>query len=283
MPTPTPVHLSPEALEFFGFKDDPFADPDVPIGWSSPALDAVRKQLVDAVRKQRMIAIVGEAGAGKSTLRRLVVAQLRNHARFIQPSTLARGRIDTTVLTEAIVRELAGRSTSSMSTERRSHLLQTTLAERRAAGDFPTLVIDEAHRLRTRGTEREPSPLIALKTLWDSSFTGRNLAIILAGQPILEHELLHNIELVEVARRMQIIRMPALDPKRPGAGAADYLAWRLKRVNGDLVTLFDGDAIAALQSECATPLAVYDTASRLLSYAHSIGATQVKATFLARC
>ncbi len=278
----SPVQLSDDALAHYGLREDPFADPEPGTAWAG-ALDPIRRQITTAVRRQQMIAVVGEPGAGKSTLLRTAMAQLRQHARCIQPSTLARGRVDTTVLTEAIVRELAGRTTSSMSTERRSFILQQVLTERRAAGDFPVLIIDEAHRLRTRSTEREPSPLIVIKTLWDSSFTSRNLAVVLAGQPPLEEELLNNAELVEVRKRVAIIRMPRLVGARNGATAADYLHWRLQRVGGALPTLFAADAIAALNADCACPLDVHVVASRLLAYAHSLGRKQVEAAMLARC
>lgn len=224
------------------------------------------------VTRRGMAALTGDPGSGKSTiLRHLHAKYLRDQrVKIIAPASLNRGRVTHAVLSVAILRDLIGRDTTSMSMEARDELLRSTLAEQVSAGRFPLLLIDEAHLLR-------PDALIALKHLWDSHMLLQQLAILLIGQPPLAARLREDPSLKEVVGRMRLLAMGKINDDVVG-----YLRWRFAKVGGDADKVFTADAYRALAVRCEGPLWVGNKAVAAMRYAREHADDQVTAAAVGR-
>ncbi len=261
--------LDPATIKHFGLRDDPFAPPATPDEMHLPGtLVAFETRLETAIRRRGIVALTGPAGAGKSTITRRLWGRCarQQKIRLISPAIEDRRKITHTVLGIAILRDLLKRETASYSAEARSDLLRTTLRERQEEGEYPVLVIDEAHHLSIQG-------LLAVKHLWDSHTLFRQLAVIMVGQPLLAARLRSDPALAEVGGRTEILE---LRPYRANE-VRDYLAWRLKRVGAELSEVFDDAAISAIALSARFPLWINNTAAAALTNAHAVSDRRVTA------
>lgn len=273
----TAQFLDPEVRTHFGFTEDPFEGPESPEHiWQPPSLKRVESIVIDSVRTRRILAVIGEPGMGKSTLMRRITARFTTdralqHNRLVAPATLDRRQVTSTALAVAIIRDLTGKETSSWAAEHRSELLRATLAEMGRQGVTPVLVIDEAHLLR-------PAGLLAIKQVWDSTLSWKELAVILVGQPRLRTDLRTDTGLREVAGRTLFVELPSLNE----GSAADYLRWRFGRLNIDADRIFAPDAYKALALRGPSPMQLHSIAIASLTYAASMGDPRVTAVHVGR-
>lgn len=267
-------YLDPEELEFFGLQDDPFQEPEDPEDiWLSDALAHIEQAIWRAVQHRQILALVAPSGAGKSTLLRRFYgrAGTMKQLRLVAPATLDRRRVTHAALATAIVRDLTGRETSSMSMEQRDLLLRSTLEDQDSAGIRVALLIDEAHLLNGQA-------LLGLKHLWDSHTLFRQLAVLLVGQPVLESRLRTDPTLRELTGRTRILAVPALRPE----DVASYLRWRLSRVGGTADDIFDESAVKALSAMGEAPLWINNKAALAMRYARTLGDRRISAAHVGR-
>lgn len=271
-------YLEPEDLAHFHLAADPFDDDLDPENvYLSPRLQGVERALLSAIQRRQIVALVGAPGAGKSTmLRRLFARSAREkRVRLISPASLDRSKLRHAPLTVAILRDLIGRDTGAMAMESRDVLLRETLADQVASGQFPVLLIDEAHRLH-------PEALLAIKHLWDSHTLFRQLAVLLIGQPALQERLRGDPALRELTGRTRILELGDMR-----AEVADYLRWRFSRVQTDpsfagADQVFDAGAYKALALRGEGALWINNLAVRAMRYAASLGDTRVTSTHVGR-
>lgn len=261
-----PRHLSRDPLtdaelQYWGLQADPFDDGESPEDvWMPPYLARVAAALERAIMARQILALVGTSGSGKSTLLRRLYAQRGGdkRIRLIAPAALDRAKITPAVLAVAILRDLTGRDTSSMGQEARSELLRATLRERDEAGEYPVLVIDEAHDLSA-------SALIAIKRIWDSHLLFRQLGVILVGQPGLADRLRKDSRVAEVHGRARIAELAPLSEQ----ATRTYIKWRFARVNGpDPDELFAADAWRVLALSGQHPLWINNLAAASMREAY---------------
>lgn len=264
----TPLEfLDEDALAHFGLENDPFLGTDGPEDlFMHPGLKATERAVKAAIRNRHIIAIVGEPGAGKSSLIRRVWAQLRREERIrlISLASLNRQQVTPNSISVAILRDLIGKDTSAMQNEARSELLRRTLEDQDQQGCFPALFIDEAHLLPSEA-------LIAIKQVWDSHVLYRQLAVVMVGQPKLHERLLNDTRLREVTGRTQIIQIPAMSRV-----TAEYLSWRFSRVGADAAAIFSADAIKALGARGEHALWINNLAVRAMRAAKRLGDKRVE-------
>lgn len=278
METSSRAYLTPDALTHFGLALDPFDDPPSPDDcWLPPAVLANEHQLVAAVRRRNIVVLTGEVGAGKSiALRRLFFRMSADkNVKLIAPASIDRSKLTETALSVAILRDLTGKDCSSMAMEARSELVRAQLAAESKAGNYPVLLIDEAHKLTNKG-------LIALKQVWDSHIMFRQVAVVLVGQPPLAKRLRQDVTLKEVTLRALMIEAPAFEAKTQGGTVADYLRWRFSRVNADANRAFSADAYTALGVRTEYPLVANNLAIRAMLYAAHHGDPTVTAGHVGR-
>lgn len=256
--------LTKPALKFHGLKKDPFAgDPEnADEYFFPPELDKVYDRAEATVEKRRFMAIVGEIGSGKSTLRHRLQAELSADAtvRMIWLDSGDFEDLKFADLTSLILLEL-GHTPKRIKIER-GYQLTSKLRELSDNGIRVTLAIDEAHRLSDKA-------LSALKLFWEKGQPkdggyNRFLGVLLFGQPALETRL-QNYQFREVVERLQIERMPKFEKL-----AGDYLAHRLASVGGDINSSFAPEAVAELAKQANTPLALGNLANAALMAAYSV-------------
>lgn len=279
--------LTPQARRHFSLTSDPFADPvtaaDV---YLSPDMRYVRESMYQVARNGGFLGVIGESGAGKTTLREELTDRIRREEQaviVIEPYVLAMEGTDATGKTlrsqhiaEAIMASVAPLARIKSSPEARFRQLHESLRDSSRAGHSHVLIIEEAHSL----------PLPTLKHLkrFRELKDGLRplLSIILIGQPELGLKLSeHNPEVREVVQRIELVQLPTL-----GTHLDAYLAHRFQRLGLPLEKIADRAAIDALRTKLTPargegsllyPLAVHNAMAASMNRAADLGVPQVTA------
>ncbi|MGB5147480.1 MAG: AAA family ATPase [Porticoccaceae bacterium] len=282
--------LTSAARRHFNLPGDPFADPttadDV---FLSPDIRYVRESMHQVARHGGFLAVIGECGSGKSTLREELIDRLRREERaviVIEPYVLAMEGTDTIGKTlrsqhiaEAIMACVAPLARTRRSPEARFRQLHESLRESGRAGHSHVLIIEEAHSL----------PLPTLKHLkrFRELKDGLRplLSVILIGQPELAVKLSeHNPEVREVVQRIEIVHLPTLGPS-----LGDYLTHRFNRLGVALDQVLERAALDALRSKLTPsrgddsllyPLAVHNALAAAMNRAADLGVPVVNADLM---
>lgn len=282
--------LTQAARQHFALSRDPFADPETSADvWLSPELRYVREAMYQTARHGGFIAVVGESGAGKTTLREELIDRLQRDDQaviVIQPYVLAMEGTDSKGKTlkaqhiaEAIMACVAPLAPMRSSPEARFRQLHQSLRDSGRAGHSHVLLIEEAHSL----------PMVTLKHLkrFRELKDGLRplLSVILIGQTELALKLSeHNPEVREVVQRIEMIHVPALDNDLEA-----YLHHRFGRISIALDKIFAKGAIEALRAKLTPtrasgtmlyPLAVHNLVTAALNAAAGLGVPLVTAELI---
>lgn len=264
--------LTPDACRFHGLAFDPFDIDRLPVGdelFRNKELDSIAARLVDAVRYQRFVSVIGDVGTGKTLLKLRLEAELERigGCRLIYPEFFDMSQVTVGGIASLILTEL-GQKVPRDKTQRASRV-RRVLADMLAEGTSVALVLDECHRL-------DDSVISALKNFWEltNGRTSRVLGIILFGQPSFVEARLRDVRFREIKQRVQVIEMPEL--KR---SAASYLEHKLSVAGGDLKKLFEDAAVKKLCKYADTPLAIGNLANEALMEAYRQEEKQVSASF----
>jgi type II secretory pathway predicted ATPase ExeA len=208
----------------------------------------VREAAWDKVKHGGFMAIVGESGAGKSTIREEMIDRIQRESlpvHVIEPYVLAMEDNDTKGKTlraqhiaEAIMATVAPLEATKSSPEARFRQLHKCLKESGRAGQSHVLVIEEAHSL--------PIPTLKhLKRFIELKDGLRPLVtIILFAQPELLLKLNeHDPNVREVVQRIEIVNLPPLNTELDG-----YLKHRFDRIGVPVARVLDTTAIDALRA-----------------------------------
>lgn len=290
--------LSPAARKAFKLFTNPF-DGEVTTEaqmYCNAEIAYVREVCHQTALHGRFVAIVGESGAGKSTVQADFEARIQRDNRqvvVIKPSVLGMDEragqgctVRSTDILAAILTTLDPQARVPQQAEARSTLVHRMLADSAAAGFLHLLLIEEAHSM-------PDATLRHLKRLHEMR-TGRRplLGILLLGQPELLGKLdTRRAALREVAQRCEVVQMLPLDDD-----VAAYLAHRAACAGRRLDEFVDGAGLAALRERLtvkrpdaagrkqacslAYPLAVNNMMTAALNLAADIGAPLVTADVL---
>lgn len=298
--------ITQKALQAFGLPRSPFVDDiqsreDV---YHTPAVRYARAALMDAARHHGFVALVGESGAGKTTLVEELEQRLIDEGQdvlVIRPYVLAMEGSDSkgktlraTHIAEAIAHALDPQLRIKSSPQARFAQLHQLLQGSRRAGRRHLLVIDEAHCL----------PLATLKHLKRflelKDGLARVMGVALVAQPELR-QVLHsqNPEVREVMQRCEIVELPPLDADLEG-----YIAHKFARFDLKPEQVFEPDAFNALRARLIRlprgarlgsaaasggavstcyPLAVHNLVARAMNAAAAAGYPRVDADVVAAC
>lgn len=280
--------LSPAARQHFRLARDPFTECREPADvFLSPDSRYVREAMWGTVRHGGFLAVVGESGAGKTTLREELLERIaRDEPSVIvcQPYVLAMEDKDTVGKTlrshhiaECIVRNVAPLAPPRSSPDARFHQLHQVLLDSARSGMRHTLLIEEAHCL--------PIPTLKhLKRYLELKDGMRPLlSIILLGQPELVLKLdERNPQVREVAQRVELVHLAPLDQH-----LGDYLRQRFQRAGADLGSVIDESGLDALRARLTPraghqgggsllyPLAVHNALAAAMNAAAELGAPKV--------
>lgn len=291
--------LTQEARQHFGSVRDPFVNEmggteDV---FLSDDIRYVRAAVRQTAKHGGMLAVTGESGSGKSTIRKDLQAWIEQSSEnviVIEPyvvgmsATSKSGRpLLAADITGAVIRALSPSATPRVGLERRTEQMHTMLRESARVGNKHVLIIEEAHDLAV--------PTIkSMKRFYELEDGFKKLmSILLIGQPELAVKLSDkNPEVREVVQRCELATLPPLDNN-----VAAYLAHKFKRVGVDVNKVLAPDAVdairevlrrnvtenlgggkkqAKLQSLCY-PLAINNLVTSAMNKAVQIGAPLVTA------
>lgn len=265
--------LSFEAIDFFGFDRDPFAlesDPRTPEEtYTNSTIDRVFRRLEDAISFQGFIAVLGEIGAGKSTLKSRLLAKYRDgkKVQLLFPKFAEMAVLDPSSIVYFFL-DYFGQPKPQRRVQAQRNL-EALLKEFNDRGTHVCLGIDECHRLSDK-------TLTALKNFYELGTGGyeRYLGLMLMGQPQFEQRLL-SAGFREIAERLEIVRMPST-----AKFAKDYMGHRLELVGADVNKLFDAGAIKAIAAQVGTPLGIGNLANKALNDAAKAMEKQITARFV---
>ena len=243
------ANLTQAAKQHFGLPRSPFVDEikDASDVFATPDIKYVREGMLQTALYGGFIAVVGESGAGKTTLREDLSDRLARENRpviMIEPYVLAmedndiKGKtLKSSHIAEAILESVAPGTNPKRSPEARFRQVHRALQESAKAGNKHVLIIEEAHGM--------PIPTLKhLKRFFElKNGFERLLGIILIGQTELAQKLSENNPHVrEVVQRCELLTLQPLEDGRLG----QYLKFRFSRVGKDIQDVLDDSAIEAI-------------------------------------
>ncbi|HMN55610.1 MAG TPA: AAA family ATPase [Ottowia sp.] len=254
----------------------------------------VREQAWQCSQLGGFVAIVGESGAGKTTVQADLEARLQADSRgviVIKPSVLgmeessANGhKIKATDILHAIITTLQPEAAVPQTLQARTVRAAKMLAASAEAGAQHLLVIEEAHGL-------PDATLKHLKRLHELRQGRRSLlGILLLAQPELKMRLANGLRtgtLREVAQRIEMVELLPLD-----ADLQAYLRCRAEAAGAKLPDLVDDGAVEQLRTRLTRktsngavsmcyPLAVNNMLTRALNTAAELGVPTVSRDVIA--
>lgn len=239
---PENAMLTQKAKQHFHLFQDPFTDDvlrpeDV---FSSADQQYVKGAMYQTAKRGGFIAVIGESGAGKTTLRKDLLDRINREEpsiRIVFPQIIDKTRINASSICDAILDDMHVQPKSSL--EAKARQIKTLLANSSRNGNSHCIMIEEAHDIPL-------STLKYLKRFWEMEDGFRKLvSIILIGQPELKNNLNEQLhpEIREVARRCELIELQPL-----GQNLDKYLELKFQRVGKQLPEIFDPSAYDAIRN-----------------------------------
>ncbi len=243
--------LTMSAKKHFGLFESPFTS-DIRSGnelFLSNDVHYVRETLLHTAKHGGFVAVTGESGAGKTTLKRDLIDRIAKENQpiiVIEPYVLAtedndiKGKTLKSVhIAESILHALAPLENAKRSPEARFRQIHQLLKESHKAGNKHLLIIEEAHSL--------PLPTLKhLKRFFElEDGYQKLLGIVLIGQNELALKLSEqNPAIREVVQRCEIATLDPIAPNELGS----YLSHRLGKQK-PLNQLIDESGILAMTNK----------------------------------
>jgi len=281
--------LTMQARKQFGLVRDPFTD-DVQQADDVYLTESHRfaaEYFYQTAKVGGMLAIIGESGSGKTTVRRLAIDRMNQEGqkvKVIAPRIIDKGRLTASLICDAIIADCSTEH-PKRTLEAKARQIERILMHSSRSGWSHVLVIEEAHDITIQ-------TLKYLKRFWELEDGFKKLlAIVLVAQPEMKAKLdeSSNWEAREVIRRMEIVEIEPLDD---GKELSEYLALKFRRVGADpakVMTTNTGEALAMrLRRQgpqkkvhsIAYPLLVNNWMRKALNLAAELGAKQVDAEII---
>ncbi|MDR1316553.1 MAG: AAA family ATPase [Spirochaetales bacterium] len=234
--------LNLTARKNFGIFRDPFTD-DVITAADVYLNDGSRfaaEYLFQTAKAGGMLALIGESGSGKSTIRRLAADrwQLEDQkVRVISPRIIDKGRLTAGLICDAVIADCSTEK-PRRTLEAKARQVEKILTNSSRSGFSHILMIEEAHDLSVQ-------TLKYLKRFWELEDGFKKLlAIVLIGQVEMKGKLdeSRNWEAREIIRRMEVLELEPLDSR----DIAAYLDLKFARLNKERKAVFTDGACEAL-------------------------------------
>lgn len=198
----------------------------------------------DVARNQGILAVVGDSGAGKSVLRRVLLDELEKDGDVttIQPKIIDKSRATAASICDAIIIEISSEK-PKRSMEDKARQVERLLMGAFHGGQRHVLIIEEAHDLTI--------PVMKyLKRFWElEAGFSKLLGILLIGQTELNARLdeRRHYELREFIRRCMVVEMSPLEHD-----LGQYLRHKFERCGVDIDRVITKEAIVEMNLRLGT-------------------------------
>lgn len=235
--------LTMKAYQKFGLFQDPFQG-DVTKAEDVFLTDETRfiaEFLYQTAKVGGMVALLGESGSGKTTIRRYAMDRIQSEGqkiKIIAPRSIDKARLTTSAICDAIIQDCSAEK-PRRTIEAKSRQVERILTNSSRAGYNHVLMIEEAHDLSI-------PTLKYLKRFWELEDGFKKLlAIVLIGQVEMKAKLdeSQNWEAREVIRRIEVLE---LKPLGTGKEVADYLDIKFKRLGKERVKIISDGGCEAI-------------------------------------
>lgn len=240
--------ISHAASKLFSLREDSFGElKNQHEMWVSPNTLRIREHMLSTAMNGGFLAVIGESGSGKSSIRKDMESRIANDNHPItlaKPYMIAAEDTDTkgkvlksSHIAESILSEIAPGEKLKASPEAKFRQLHKHLKESHKSGRHVCILIEEAHSL----------PIATIKHLkrlheMEIGYT-KLLGIILIGQPELLNKLNErNAEVREVVQRCEVISVPPLEEK----DLSDFINQRLIKFGKTTYDVIDQSGISAI-------------------------------------
>ena len=226
----------------FGLFKDPFTDDVMVSGdvYLNENSQFAEEYLYITAKTGGMLALLGESGSGKTTIRRLAMDRIQSEGlkiRVISPRIIDKGRLTAALICDAIIADCSTEH-PKRTLEAKARQVERILTNSSRSGYSHVLMIEEAHDLSIQTMKY-------LKRFWEMEDGFKKLlAIVLIGQPEMKAKLdeSKNWEAREIIRRIEVLELEPLDGKE----IAGYLDLKFSRLDKARDTVFTDDACEAL-------------------------------------
>lgn len=278
--------LTMKAYQKFGLFQDPF-NGDVTKADDVFLTDETRfiaEFLYQTAKVGGMVAMLGESGSGKTTIRRYAMDRIQSEGqkiKIIAPRSIDKARLTTSAICDAIIQDCSAEK-PRRTIEAKSRQVERILTNSSRAGYNHVLMIEEAHDLSI-------PTLKYLKRFWELEDGFKKLlAIVLIGQVEMKAKLdeSQNWEAREVIRRIEVLE---LKPLGTGKEIAEYLDIKFKRLGKERAKIISDEGCEALTEKLrkqtrravvysvAYPLLINNWVRRAMNEAAELGVDVVDA------
>jgi type II secretory pathway predicted ATPase ExeA len=278
--------LTLQAYKKFNLEQDPFTGDIVKSDdvFLTPDTAFTAEYLHKTAKVGGMVALIGESGSGKTTIRRYAIDRMESEGqkvRVIIPRCIDKARLSTANICDAIINDCS-QEYAGGSLEAKARMVERILTDSSRAGWSHILMIEEAHDLPI-------TTLKYLKRFWELEDGFKKLlAIVLIGQPELKAKLdeSKNWAARELIRRMEILE---IFPMGTGEDIEKYLDIKFKRLELKREDIISDDGCAALAAKLrretrdgvvysvAYPLLINNWCRKAMNAAAELGAACVDA------
>ena len=238
--------LTMKAYQKFGLFQDPFQG-DVTKADDVFLTDETRfiaEFLYQTAKVGGMVALLGESGSGKTTIRRYSMDRIQSEGqkiKIIAPRSIDKARLTTSAICDAIIQDCSAEK-PRRTLEAKSRQVERILTNSSRAGYNHVLMIEEAHDLSI-------PTLKYLKRFWELEDGFKKLlSIVLIGQTEMKARLdeSQNWEAREVIRRIEVLE---LKPLGTGKEVADYLDIKFKRLGKERAKIISDEGCEAIAAK----------------------------------
>lgn len=235
--------LKMKAYKKFGIFQDPF-NGDVTNADDVFLTDETRfvaEFLYTTAKVGGFVALIGESGSGKTTIRRYAMDRIQSEGqkiKIIVPRSIDKARLTTSAICDAIIQDCSAEK-PKRTLEAKSRQVEKILTNSSRAGYNHVLMIEEAHDLSI-------PTLKYLKRFWELEDGFKKLlTIVLIGQPEMKAKLdeSQNWEAREVIRRIEILEIKPLGTSEE---IAKYLDIKFKRLGTERAKIITDEGCEAL-------------------------------------
>jgi general secretion pathway protein A len=257
----------------FGLKRNPFGNiQTVNDVFESSEMERAMDHLAEAVEEGGIFAVIGERGIGKTTVKNEILQFFMNSPTQYAYSVLECMNLSdvsmSTILT-ALVHDLSSEP-RKMNTEHRSRQVRRIIGNISARKKV-VLIIDEAQKLKIPVLEQ-------LKQLTEMTWglRSRIITVLLIGQPELRYKLSRDEGL---DMRVTRYNMTGLTTDE----VLQYIDLRCRAAGGDMVDVFEPDALAYIAENQHSPLHINHICSTTMRMTRRSGDKKVTLAIVYEC